>query len=120
MKMIFSKRIVLVVLFGFLVGNIYAENRTGKVLAIESFSAGRDMGKCIYIDTNSDNIIDALVLLSFSELEDIVVNYYINVGSVVVYNFTNERTETGIFGGDVNCIISVDGITKAKMFPYRH
>jgi hypothetical protein len=49
-------------LFGFLLLSVslYAENRTGKVVAIENVSSLGLLIKYVYIDNNNDGVIDCI------------------------------------------------------------
>ncbi|MDR0558214.1 MAG: hypothetical protein LBG43_10205 [Treponema sp.] len=53
------KKKIFIVFFAFLVGNLYAENRTGRVVAVETASAMGGVIKYVYLASNNDNIIDA-------------------------------------------------------------
>jgi hypothetical protein len=121
MRVAFSWKILGLVFFCMISGSLYAENRTGKVVHIESASAMGKIAKYVYIDSNNDKIIDAILLVG-GGLEDggIVLFYYINKGSTIVYNFNmNDASKGGVFLGSSDSIISIDGIEKTKFFPYK-
>ena len=118
----FLKKMTIVALFACLGGMVYAENRTGKVIAIENASIGYVI-KYVYVDSNGDNIIDALFMIggtsNDNDIRGVVLAGYIKNGSSIVYNFDASKLKEGIFFGEIESIIAVDGIPVTKMFSNR-
>jgi hypothetical protein len=123
MKVAFSWKILFLLLVCMVSGSLYAENRTGKVVHIESSSAMGGLFKYVYIDSNNDKIVDAILFIlgssRDSDVEGAVLFYYIKNGSTIVYNFNLDDTVNGVFLGESDKIISIDGIEKTKFFPYK-
>jgi hypothetical protein len=115
----FLKKIAFVFLFIFLVSVLYAENRTGKVISVENTSAMGQLMKYIYIDSNGDNIIDALLLVTGDSIKGIIFMGYIKNGISIVYNFDASNVNESIFIGDNESIVSIDGILVTRMFANR-
>jgi hypothetical protein len=115
-KMAKSKKIL--VLFGlFLISvSLYAENRTGKVVAIENATTLGNVVKYVYIDNNNDGIIDSILYI-YGENRDVgtIVVGYIKMGSAVVNSFSATKVASGVFWGGIEDIISIDGITINRM-----
>ncbi|GMO26722.1 MAG: hypothetical protein Ta2B_07040 [Termitinemataceae bacterium] len=113
------KKMAIVCLFTFFASILYAENRTGKVVAIESASAMGQIMKYIYIDSNGDNIIDVLLLVTGDSIKGMILIGYIKNGTSIVYNFDASKVKESIFVGDNESIVSIDGILVTKMFSNR-
>ncbi|MDR2602282.1 MAG: hypothetical protein LBC53_07515 [Spirochaetaceae bacterium] len=113
------KRKIFVVLFIFLVSILYAENRTGKVVAVETVSVMGQIMKYVYLDSNNDNIIDALFLIAGApdDIKSLILSGYIKNGISIVYNFDPSKIREGVFiASGIESVVSVDGISVTKMF----
>jgi hypothetical protein len=113
-----NKKLFLGIVLFFLAGFIFGENRTGKVVHIETISSMGSAMEIVYLDSNDDKIIDAVFIFNFldSDKIDFLLPAYIKVGSSVVFNFVREGFEHGIFYFDSNHLISIDGIAKNRIF----
>jgi hypothetical protein len=117
MRVAFSWKILVLVFFCMVSVSVFAENRTGKVVYIESVSAMGQVAKYVYIDSDNDKIVDAILLVG--ESPEFVLFYYIKNNSSIVYNFNMNDASKGVFIGGSDKIISIDGIEKTKFFPYK-
>ena len=114
-----DKKLFLSIVLFFLAGFIFAENRTGKVVHIETISINYQMYKIVYLDSNDDKIIDAMFMFSVINEKlsfDSVLSPYIKVGSSIVFNYDQRQVEHGIFGFTSTEIISIDGIARNRIF----
>jgi len=95
-----KKKLLLSIIFFFLVNFIFAENRTGKVVHIETISINYQTFKIVYLDSNDDNIIDAMFMFSvFGEnfSFDSLLPAYIKIGSNIVFNYDQKRLHMVFF-----------------------
>jgi hypothetical protein len=114
-----DKKLFLSIVLLFLAGFIFAENRTGKVVHIETFSTMTVPYKIVYLDSNDDKIKDAFLIISFfgeNITIDFVLPAYIKVGSSIVFNYDQRGVEHGLFYVDSGAIISIDGIARNRIF----
>jgi hypothetical protein len=118
-----NKKLVFSMVLFFFAGLLFAENRTGKVVHIETASSMGAILKYIYLDSNDDKIIDAIIVLGNSANmginSSVVFAAYIKVGSNIVFNYNREMVRHGIFyvAEDNNeSIVSIGGIVKSKLF----
>jgi hypothetical protein len=110
---------IFVVIFAFLVGTLYAENRTGKIVAIENASTMGMLLKYVYVDSNGDNIFDAIFYIvgNYDKIKGVVLAGYIKNGASIVYNFNTSKIKDGIFfDAEMDSIISIDSIPLTRMF----
>ena len=113
------KKKIFMIFLAFLAGSLYAENRTGRIVAVENVSAMGQLIKYVYVDSNGDNIIDAFFLIggSFDDIKNLILSGYIKTGISIVYNFDSSKVREGIFiDVGIESIISVDGILITRMF----
>ena len=114
-----DKKLFFCIVFFFLAGFIFAENRTGKVVHIETISINYQTFKIVYLDSNDDKIIDAMFMFSvFSEnlTFDSLLPAYIKIGSSIVFNYDQRGVVHGIYCFPSDFIISIDGIAKNRIF----
>jgi hypothetical protein len=118
-KFIFSGVLLGIVSFAF------CQNKNGIVINKIVTTAMGSSFNYIFIDTDNDKIADACIaLLCYHEegieyFENLVLLSYIKIGSTIVFNFDREETETGLFLGDGQCIVSIDGVTRNRFFPLK-
>ena len=114
-----DKKLFFSIVLLFLAGFIFAENRTGKVVHIETFSTMSVPYKIVYLDSNDDKIIDAILIFPLygeSIKIDYVLPAYIKIGSSIVFNYEQRMVVHGIYSFDSDAIISIDGITRNRIF----
>jgi len=118
----FNKKLPIFLLFFFLAAFLHAENRTGKVVRIIDGTAGFGISQVLFLSSNSDNIIDAVIFL-YSGMKNfsraLIFSGYIKQGSTIVYNYDGKMVQSGIFfdsEGEGESIVSIDAISVNRMF----
>ncbi|MDR3276048.1 MAG: hypothetical protein LBT11_02365 [Treponema sp.] len=120
------KKFTFVIVMFCLASFAFGENKTGIVIEKMDTALGVYQASYIFLDTNNDKISDACIWLRGSDndeesFEQLVLLSYIKIGSTIIFNFDSSKINAGLFydlGAD--CIISINGIAKNRLFPLRN
>jgi hypothetical protein len=121
------KKPVVVVIFLIVAGVVFGQEndiRKGIIVDIKEYMSDQFLFSIIYIDSDNDKIVDALIILKGDYYKGEIIGFilaeYIKIGDEIEYIFDRSKIKTGIFY-DPNgyAIRSINKIPVQRFFPLK-